>query len=67
MLIRFGQHKWCPVHGEVQVGVIHLLGKKSAEDNPSQPSHFRPLHAPGKLFIGILKQRWTAYMLETTI
>ena len=50
-----------------KVGVIHLLGKKKAEKDPSQPSHFRPIALTsyvGKMFTGLLKQRWLSYLLE---
>ena len=50
-----------------KVGVIHLLGKKKAEEDPSQPSHFRPIaltSCVGKVFTSLLKQRWLSYMME---
>jgi len=46
---------------------IKLLGKRSAIDNPSTPSNFRPIALTsciGKLFTSIVKSRWLNYMLE---
>ena len=48
-----------------KVGVLRLLGKKKAEDDPSQPKNFRPIALTsciGKVFTSLLKQRWMAYM-----
>ena len=48
-------------------GVIHLLGKKKAEEDPSQPSHFHPIaltSCVSKVFTSLLKQRWLSYMME---
>ena len=50
-----------------KVGIIHLLGKKKAEEDPSQPSNFRPIaltSCVGKVFTSLLKQRWLSYMTE---
>jgi len=49
-----------------KVGVIRLLGKKKAEEDPSQPGNFRPIALTsciGKVFTSLLKQRWASYML----
>ena len=50
-----------------KVGTIQLLGKSKAEQDPSQPSHFRPIALTpciGKVFSSLLKQRWLSYMLD---
>ena len=50
-----------------KVGTIQLLGKSKAEQNPNQPSHFRPIALTsclGKVFSSLLKQRWLSYMLS---
>ena len=49
-----------------KVGVIRLLGKKKAEDDPSKPNNFRPIALTsciGKVFTSLLKQRWLSYMV----
>ena len=49
-----------------KVGVIRLLGKKKAEDDPSKPNNFRPIALTsciGKVFTSLLKQRWMSYMV----
>ena len=56
-------------------GAIHLIPKASAEEDPSEPSHFRPIaltSCVGKLFTTILKDRWQRFMvlngyLDTTV
>ena len=48
-----------------KVGTIQLFGKSKAEEDPSQPSHFRPIALTpciGKVFSSLLKQRWLSYM-----
>ena len=52
---------------EWKVETIQLLGKSKAEQDPSQPSHFRPIALTpciGKVFSSLLKQRWLSYMLD---
>ena len=42
-------------------GVIKLIPKQSAADNPAEPSNFRPIaltSCVGKVFTSILKDRW---------
>ena len=46
---------------------IRLIAKGSAKDDPSSPSNFRPIALTScirKIFISILKSRWSTYMLE---
>ena len=58
-----------------KVGVIQLLGKPAAQQDPSSPSNFRPIALTsclGKVYTSILKQRWQHFMvsngyLNTTI
>ena len=48
-----------------KVGVLKLLGKKKAEEDPKLPKHFRPIALTsciGKVFTSLLKQRWMDYM-----
>ena len=68
-LLHLFNHCWATqmVPQAWKVGVNHLLGKKKAEKDPSQPSHFRPIaltSCVGKMFTGLLKQRWLSYLLE---
>ena len=49
-----------------KVGVIHLLGKKKAADDPSTPSNFRPIALTScisKVFTSLVKRRWLSYMV----
>ena len=46
--------------------VVHLLGKKKAPDDPSNPSNFRPIaltSCVSKVFTSLVKRRWLAYMV----
>ena len=48
-------------------GALKLLGKKTAENDPSSPTNFRPIALTsfvGKLFTSILKNRWMDYMVS---
>ena len=48
-----------------KVGVLRLLGKKKAEEDPSNPKNFRPIALTsciGKVFTSLLKDCWMAYM-----
>ena len=48
-------------------GVIKLIPKQSAADNPAEPSNFRPIaltSCMGKVFTSILKDRWLHYMIS---
>ena len=48
-----------------KIGVLHLLGKKKAQEDPSNPKNFRPIALTsciGKVFTSLLKQRWMTYM-----
>ena len=50
-----------------KVGVIQLLGKSSAEKDPSSPANFRPIALTsclGKIYTSILKLRWQAFMID---
>ena len=61
-------------HGWKQ-GVIRLIPKASARENPSEPSNVRPIGLTccvGKLFTTVLKNRWLRFMtmngyLDTTV
>ena len=47
-------------------GVIRLIPKQSATDNPAESGHFRPIaltSCVGKVFTSILKDRWLQYMI----
>ena len=63
------------VPSQWKVGVIQLLGKPAAQQDPSSPSNFRPIALTsclGKVYTSILKQRWQHFMvsngyLNTTI
>ena len=47
-------------------GVIRLIAKKSAFEDPSEPGNFRPIALTsciGKVFTSILKDRWLNYMV----
>ena len=46
-------------------GVIHLIPKASARENPRDPGNFRPIaltSCVGKLFTSLLKNRWLRFM-----
>jgi hypothetical protein len=48
-----------------KIGVMRLLGKKNAEEDPKLPKNFRPIALTsciGKVFTSLLKQRWMDYM-----
>ena len=48
-----------------KVGVLRLIGKKQAVEDPSNPKNFRPIALTsciGKVFTSLLKQHWMAYM-----
>ena len=50
-----------------KVGIVHLLGKKKVADDPSNPSHFRPIaltSCASKVFTSLVKRRWPAYMVN---
>jgi potassium voltage-gated channel Eag-related subfamily H protein 8 len=60
---------WCWMQKRVpaawKVGVLRLLGKKKAEEDPSVPKNFRPIALTsciGKVFTSVLKHRWMTYM-----
>ena len=47
-------------------GVIRLIPKQTASDNPAEPGNFRPIaltSCVGKVFTSILKDRWLHYMV----
>ena len=50
-----------------KVGIIQLLGKPAAQQDPSLPSNFRPIALTsclGKVYTSILKQRWQHFMVS---
>ena len=50
-----------------KVGVLRLIGKKQAVEDPSNPKNFHFIALTsciGKVFTSLLKQRWIAYMLS---
>ena len=50
-----------------KVGIVHLLGKAKATDDPSNPSHFRPIaltSCVSKVFTSLVKKRWLSYMVD---
>ena len=60
---------WCWMQKRVpaawKVGVLRLLGKKKAEEDPSVPKNFRPIALTsciGKVFTSVLKHCWMTYM-----
>ena len=58
-----------------KVGVLRLLGKKTAESDPKDPTNFRPIALTsciGKVYTSIIKRRWLDFMtingyLDTTV
>jgi hypothetical protein len=47
-------------------GVIRLIPKAAAKENPAEPGHFRPIALTsciGKVFSSILKHRWLSFMV----
>ena len=50
-----------------KVGIVHLLGKKKAPDDPSNPSNFRPIaltSCASKVFTSLVNRSWLAYMVD---
>ena len=50
-----------------KVAAIKLIGKSSAEDDPTTPSNFRPIALTpciGKLFTTILCNQWLSYLIN---
>ena len=50
-----------------KVGIVHLLGKKKAADDPTNPSHFRPIaltSCVSKVFTSLVKRRWLSFMVS---
>ena len=48
-------------------GVIRLIPKASARENPTDPGNFRPIaltSCVGKLFTSLLKNRWLKFMIS---
>ena len=47
-------------------GVIHLIPKAAAKENPTEPGNFRPIALTsciGKVFSSVLKHRWLSFMV----
>lgn len=47
-------------------GVIRLIPKEAAKDDPTEPGHFRPIALTsciGKVFSSVLKHRWLSFMV----
>ena len=50
-----------------KVGIVHLLGKKKATDDSTNPSHFRPIaltSCVSKVFTSLVKRRWLSFMVS---
>ena len=50
-----------------KVGIVHLLGKKKAADDSTNPSHFRPIaltSCVSKVFTSLVKRRWLSFMVS---
>ena len=50
-----------------KVGIIRLQGKMKAQDDPTNPSNFRPIALTScisKVFTSLVKRRWLSYMLD---
>ena len=48
-------------------GILRLIPKGPAEDNPENPGNFRPIALTsciGKVFTTIVKNQWLSYMLQ---
>ena len=49
-----------------KVGIVHLLGKKKASEDPTIPANFRPIALTScisKVFTNLLKKRWLSFMV----
>ena len=50
-----------------KIGIVHLLDKTKAANNPSNPSNFHPIaltSCVSKVFTSSMKRRWLAYMVN---
>ena len=50
-----------------KVGIVHLLGKKKAVDDPTNPSNFRPIaltSCVSRVFTSLVKRRWLLFMVS---
>ena len=50
-----------------KIGIVHLLGKKKAADDSTNPSHFRPIaftSCVSKVFTNLVKRRWLSFMMS---
>lgn len=49
-----------------KAGIVHLLGKKKASEDPTVPAHFRPIALTScisKVFTNLVKKRWLLFMV----
>ena len=59
---------WCAgiIPSHWKQGVIRLIPKATAKEDPKDPSNFRPIaltSCVGKLFTTVLKNRWLTFMI----
>ena len=50
-----------------KVGIVHLLGKKKAANDSTNPSYFRPIaltSCVSKVFTSLVKRRWLSFMVS---
>lgn len=50
-----------------KIAIVQLVEKAAAKDDPSNPSHFRPIALTsclGKIFSSVIKNRWLEFMIN---